>query len=388
MHLPIIISPKIKIFFVHSQSRDDERLRKKLEKHLSGLISLGVDMKWLKQEIKGGQDKIRTHLNRDDIIVMLVSPDFVHLIQHDEFWNTEAIQTTRRQQEEETFIVPVLLRSIHGWQNIECFHNLHPLPKNGEAADSKKSWKACGEAFQEVAQGLEETIKELKDYKQRLQEYANQVFQEVQEEYPLCVGALERLQQGQKNLGIREKDAALIKRQTTQEIEVQLDQQRQKLTQQKQQLVWEKAAITTIVAAIVLFFAYHFSSYSSRSAEDFFKQGVTHSINKNFKKAIEDYTQAIQRDSNNSIYYDSRGNAYFFDKNWQKAIDDYTQAIRLDPNNVHAYRYRGEARSNLGDRQGAIEDLRKAARLYTEQGKIYDYQAVKTRIIQLITQRQ
>lgn len=386
MPLPIKISPKIKISFVHSPSSDDEKLRKKLEKHLSGLISLGVDMKWLKQEIKGGQDKIRTHLNIDDIIVMLVSPDFVHLIQHNEFWNTEAIQTRRRQQEEEIFIIPVLLRSIHGWQNIQCFHNLHPLPKNGEAADSKKSWRTCGEAFEEVAQGLEETIQELKSYKQSLQEYANQVFQEVQQEYPLGVDALERLHQWQNNLSIREKDAALIKIKTTEQIEVQLAQQRQKITRQRHKTVLNKAAIATIFAAIVLSLVYQFS-YSMRSAEDFFKQGIIHSRNKNFKEAIEDYTQAIQRDSKKHTYYYHRGNAYLVEKNGQKAIEDYTQAIRINPNNVLAYRNRGEARSNLGDIQGAIQDLRKAASLYQAQRKIDDYKAVKTRIIQLQRQK-
>ncbi len=383
MHLPLKVSQKIKIIFVHSQSGDDERLRNKLEKHLSGLMSLGVDMKWLKHEIKWGQDKIREHLDIDDIIVMLVSSDFVHLIQHNEFWNVAAIQVRIRQKEEEIFIIPVLLRAIHGWQNIQSFHNLHPLPKNGEAADSKKSWKNCGEAFREVAQGLEEAIKELKNYKQRLQEYSNYVFQEVQQKYLLNTDILERLQPLQKDLGIRDTDANLIIMQTTQQIETQLAQQRQQLTQRRQQLIQKKITLATIVAAIILFLSYHFISSSRKTAEDFFKQGVTQTTNNNFQKAIEDYTQAIQRDSNNYIYYNSRGNAYYFEKDWQKASEDYTQAIRVNPNNVHAYRYRGEARSKLGDIQGAIQDLRKAASLYRVQGRTSDQKAVIKRMKKL-----
>lgn len=376
MHLPLKVTKDIKIFFVHSQSRDDERLRVKLEKHLSGLIALGVDMKWLKHEIKGGQDwkeKIYKYLNIADIIVMLVSPDLVHLVQYDEFWNNVARQARKQEQEEEPPMIPVLLRSIHGWQNIQYFQNIHPLPKNGEAADSKKTWKNCGEAFREVAQGLEEKIKALKEYKQKLQDYANQVFQEVQQEYPITTETIERLQQLQKNLDIRQQDADLIEIETIQRFEAGINQNKQKK-------VLKNATATGIIAAsavaVFILSGSYFSYSMSKSAEDFFNECLSYYQNKNFDAAIEKCTQAIKREPNSTKYYNTRGNTYFVKNNWEAAIKDYNQTIQLDSANVHAYRFRGEALAKLGYRQEAIEDLSKAASLYEEQGKTYDYQAV------------
>lgn len=53
--------------------------------------------------------------------------------------------------------------------------------------------------------------------------------------------------------------------------------------------------------------------------------------------AIEKYTEAIQADPTNSIYYNNRALAYFSQKNWIKSLGDASTAVKLDPKNVKAH---------------------------------------------------
>ncbi len=46
----------IKLFFVHSNSRDDQKLRVKLELHLSSLEPLRVSINWHKSQRLAGRD--------------------------------------------------------------------------------------------------------------------------------------------------------------------------------------------------------------------------------------------------------------------------------------------------------------------------------------------
>src|SRR5262249_13359369 len=56
-----------------------------------------------------------------------------------------------------------------------------------------------------------------------------------------------------------------------------------------------------------------------------------------YRKAIEDYDEAIQIDPKNSLYYFSRGDAGAAKKQYDRAIRDFDEAIRLDPNRAYAY---------------------------------------------------
>ena len=64
-------------------------------------------------------------------------------------------------------------------------------------------------------------------------------------------------------------------------------------------------------------------------------------------------------------------------------MENFTQAILLDPNNSYAYYYRGFAYSNLKEYQKALEDYQKAAQLYQQQGKKTDYQDALKKIEEL-----
>jgi hypothetical protein len=68
----------IELFFAYSHK--DETLRDELEKHLTILNRSGIISSWHDRKISGGvewDDEIDEYLNRADIILLLVSVDFL-----------------------------------------------------------------------------------------------------------------------------------------------------------------------------------------------------------------------------------------------------------------------------------------------------------------------
>ena len=77
--------------------------------------------------------------------------------------------------------------------------------------------------------------------------------------------------------------------------------------------------------------------------------------------------------------YDERilhdwGVGCFSQRDYKKAIAFYTQALQKNPQLVDAYNKRALARFVLGDQQGTLADLRKAASLYLAHGDQNSYQ--------------
>ncbi len=54
------------------------------------------------------------------------------------------------------------------------------------------------------------------------------------------------------------------------------------------------------------------------------------------RKAIEDYSKAIQLDPKSAIIYNNRGAAYYELGEYHKAIEDYDKALELDPEHTLA----------------------------------------------------
>jgi len=69
---------EVEIFF--SYAHEDEKLRNELIKHLSILRRIGMAMLWQDQDISAGSEwekAIMTHLATADIILLLISSDFM-----------------------------------------------------------------------------------------------------------------------------------------------------------------------------------------------------------------------------------------------------------------------------------------------------------------------
>ncbi|MFM6907769.1 MAG: tetratricopeptide repeat protein, partial [Dolichospermum sp.] len=62
------------------------------------------------------------------------------------------------------------------------------------------------------------------------------------------------------------------------------------------------------------------SSYNKRISIVYKARGDSHRNLKNYKQAINDYSQAIKIDDKNAIYYNARGLTYLQLKDYKQAI--------------------------------------------------------------------
>ena len=89
------------------------------------------------------------------------------------------------------------------------------------------------------------------------------------------------------------------------------------------------------------------------------------------KDAIEDFDLAIRRDSQFTLAYYNRAQAYFGLEQYEEAIKDYDQAIGLDPESVLLFTKRGEVYFALGQYERALQDHEQAIRLDSQFAPAY-----------------
>ena len=111
----------------------------------------------------------------------------------------------------------------------------------------------------------------------------------------------------------------------------------------------------------------------NKTAEDYFNSGNTKYDQKDFKGAIQDYTNVIKLNPKNSDAYYIRGNTKYELKDYRGAIQDYNKAIELNPKDYEAYNNRGLAKISLGQKKDGCLDLSKAGEL----GHAQAYEAIK-----------
>jgi tetratricopeptide (TPR) repeat protein len=75
----------------------------------------------------------------------------------------------------------------------------------------------------------------------------------------------------------------------------------------------------------------------------------------------------LQLEPANHFFLVGRGIVFLRQKDYQKAITDFTEAIRIDPYGGLAYQKRSEAKKAVGDAAGAMADIDKAVELMTQQ---------------------
>ncbi|MFN8488262.1 MAG: tetratricopeptide repeat protein [Caldilineaceae bacterium] len=92
---------------------------------------------------------------------------------------------------------------------------------------------------------------------------------------------------------------------------------------------------------------------------------------KNFERAIDDYSKAIQLDSNNASFYNNRGNALYALGKYKQAIQDYDQSIKLEPGLAQTYHNRGLTFYALGKYEQAIQDYDQAILINSNYASAY-----------------
>jgi WD40 repeat protein len=140
-----------KVFYCYA--REDEQLQAELEKHLKRYAQI---VGWHDRKIGPGQsweDEIDSHLNSADIILLLITPDF---LASDYCYGSEMKRALERQTLGEARIVPILLRPTY--YKDAPFSDLPLLPKSGKAVTL---YPNQDEAFVEIAVEIQSVVEEL-----------------------------------------------------------------------------------------------------------------------------------------------------------------------------------------------------------------------------------
>lgn len=115
------------VFFSYSHA--DEALRDQLEKQLSLLKRQGIIDVWHDRRIGAGQNfarQIDHHVETDDIILLLVSSDF---LDSDYCYDKEMTRAMQRHEAAEAIVIPVILRACD-WHGAP-FGKLNASPPDG-----------------------------------------------------------------------------------------------------------------------------------------------------------------------------------------------------------------------------------------------------------------
>lgn len=140
-----------KVFF--SYSHKDEGLRDMLQTHLAGLQHKGLIETWHDRRIGAGdefENAIDQNLNDADIILLLVSSDFIASRYCYEIEMTRAME---RHEAREARVIPVILRPCD-WHDLP-FGKLMAAPRDGKAI---KSWPDMDEAFLDVVRQIKAAL--------------------------------------------------------------------------------------------------------------------------------------------------------------------------------------------------------------------------------------
>lgn len=145
----------VKIFFCYA--REDEALLNKLKSHLKPLQRQELIDVWHDRDISAGAEwerEVNKHLNTAQIILLLVSPDFMA---SDYAYSIEMKRALERHNRGEAYVIPVILRPVY-WQGL--LGNLQALPKDAIPV-TDPDWHNLDRAFFDVAEGIHKVVKNI-----------------------------------------------------------------------------------------------------------------------------------------------------------------------------------------------------------------------------------
>jgi TIR domain-containing protein len=141
------------VFF--SYSHVDEALRDQVETQLALLKRQGVIETWHDRRIGAGEEfagAIEQHVETDDIILLLVSADF---IASDYCYDVEMKRALERQQAGDARVIPVILRACDWKQS--PFGGLKAVPHDGKPVTA---WPDVDEAFSDIVAEVRRAIEQ------------------------------------------------------------------------------------------------------------------------------------------------------------------------------------------------------------------------------------
>lgn len=151
---------KISVFFTYSHK--DESHKDALQAHLSGLQRSGQIKTWNDRKINPGdiwEEEIDQNLNEADIIIALISSDFIN---SDYCYGIELKRALEKHYDKSAILLPIIVRPCV-WKN-SPFSKIQGLPKE---AYPVTLWKNIDEAWMDVAEGIKGAVERIQAIKPR-----------------------------------------------------------------------------------------------------------------------------------------------------------------------------------------------------------------------------
>ena len=149
------MAAKLEVFFSYAHA--DEEWRDKPEKHLGSLKRQRRILTWHDRKILPGGEwapEIGVHLSSADIILLLISSDF---ISSEYCWSVELKQAIRRHEAGDARVIPIIVRPVN-WKKTP-FARLQALPKDGKPVST---WSNIDEALLNVVEGIQKAVEDLR----------------------------------------------------------------------------------------------------------------------------------------------------------------------------------------------------------------------------------
>ena len=154
---PAGMSPKIRSIGEKDKRHEDEWLRNEMQAHLTLLQRIGLITQWNDREIGAGvewEDELSENLERADVILFLVSADF---LASDYCYNVEMDRALQRHDSGEARAIPIILRSCI-WKSAP-FARLQVLPRSAKPVIE---WDQRDSAWKDVAKGIKQAVEKLR----------------------------------------------------------------------------------------------------------------------------------------------------------------------------------------------------------------------------------
>ena len=142
-----------------SYSHADEALRNELEKQLAMLKREGAIEVWHDRRIPAGDaidHAIDAELQTADVILLLVSPDFLH---SSYCYDVEVAAAMQRHNSRTARVIPVILRHCDWQSSVVPFRGLLAVPQDGKPV---ASWPDRDEAMLNIVRGIRAALPKAK----------------------------------------------------------------------------------------------------------------------------------------------------------------------------------------------------------------------------------
>jgi hypothetical protein len=139
-------------------AREDQEMLAHLKKHLMPLQRQGQITVWSDTNLNAGvewEKELHQHLESADIILLLISPDFMA---SDYCYSTEMGRAIERHDQGNARVIPILLRPTF-WSNAP-FATLQMLPEDARPVKDR-SWFDSDEAFNTITERIHQLVSEL-----------------------------------------------------------------------------------------------------------------------------------------------------------------------------------------------------------------------------------